>query len=134
MKKHFVTFLSPGTFVPEQTTKEIESWDIAEAVRMSKSVEERYEATPYGFYFTTRERGPDDFDSKETQRSGTYFLGGKIFTLDQIKQRNDPANTILIMNMQGNKIERVVENYNSWKSTHALKDGDVVLNLEQWED
>jgi tRNA/tmRNA/rRNA uracil-C5-methylase (TrmA/RlmC/RlmD family) len=47
MKKHFVTFLSPGTFFNEETTKPIDSWDVAKALEMSKTVVERYEQRPY---------------------------------------------------------------------------------------
>ena len=34
MKKHFVTFLSPGTFVSETTTKPIASWSVEKAKAM----------------------------------------------------------------------------------------------------
>lgn len=46
MKKCLVTFLSPGTFVSEQTTKEIEDWCHLKAVDMADDVKERYGATP----------------------------------------------------------------------------------------
>ena len=36
MKKHFVTFFSPGTFIAESTTKPIESWNIEEAKEMAE--------------------------------------------------------------------------------------------------
>ena len=75
MKKHFVTFLSPGTFFHEETTREVDSWDVDAAVTQSRQILERHNATPFGFYFTTRERGEDDFNSREVARSGTYYLG-----------------------------------------------------------
>ena len=31
-KKHFVVFLSPGTFVHEQTSKEVKEWDVDKLV------------------------------------------------------------------------------------------------------
>ena len=80
MKKHFVTFLSPGTFVAEESTKPIDSWDVDKAVKMARSIKERHNARPYGFQFSTRERGPDDLDSKVTKQSGVYWLGGKVET------------------------------------------------------
>lgn len=60
MQKHFVRFLSPGTFVAEETTLQIDSWDVEAAKRKAGSVTERYNATPYAFQFITRERGEDD--------------------------------------------------------------------------
>lgn len=46
IKKHFVTFLSSGTFVSEQTTREIDSWDVNKAKEMARSVLERHDSTP----------------------------------------------------------------------------------------
>lgn len=127
MKKHFVTFFSPGTFVAETTTKEIDLWDVERAMEMSGSVLERHNALPYGFQFTTRERGDNDFDSKEVARSGMYYLGGEVLTIDELKRRNDPDDRILISNMEANGWGRVVVNTNSWKWTQPLSDNDVVL-------
>lgn len=129
MKKHFVTFYSPGTFVHEETTKEIESWNVDQAVAMSKEIKERYGATPFGFRFKTRERGQKDFDSKQTAESGWYFLGGKIRTRAQVEADNDPKEEILRSNMRGNNIAAVIENTNSWKVTVPFDEiNDVVLN------
>ncbi len=130
MKKHFVTFLSPGTFVSEQTQKPIDSWDVNIAMGMAHDITERHGATPYGFHFMTRERGEDDLDSKEVERSPTYYLGGTILTLAEIKDRNDPDDKILISNMEGNGYPRVIVNTNSWRFTAPLNDDDVVLNFE----
>ena len=129
MKKHFVTFMSPGTFVAEQTTKEIDSWDTDKAIDMSKGIKERYGSLPYGFYFTTRERGPEDFDSKQSDRSKMYYLGGEILSLEQVKAKNDPNDKILISNMETNGYDRIVVNTNSWKWTQPLKEGDIVLSI-----
>lgn len=67
MKKHFVTFFSPGTFVSETSEKPIDSWDVDTAVEMSTQILERHGARPYGFRFSTRERGQEDLDSKVTK-------------------------------------------------------------------
>ncbi len=45
MQKHFVTFYSPGTFVSEETTNPIGSWDVAAAMKMAHGIVERYAAT-----------------------------------------------------------------------------------------
>ena len=64
MKRHYVTFMSPGTFVAEQTTKQVEAWDVKAAQKMAEGIEERYGAKPYGFYFSTRERGCAEWEPK----------------------------------------------------------------------
>jgi len=129
MKKHFVTFYSPGTFVAESTTKEIDSWDTDKAVEMARGIKERYGATPYGFRFTTRTREENDFDSKQTAQSNMYYLGGKILTLQEIIDRADPNDKTLISNMQSNGYARVIENNNSWRWTQPLESDDVVLDF-----
>lgn len=127
MKKHFVEFLSPGTFVSEITTKEIESWNVEQAMDMALTVKERHGATPYGFRFITRERKADELDSKVTKYSGIYYLGGTVLTLKDVRARQDPKDKILISNMEINGYDRVIENTNSWKVTMPLTKDDVVL-------
>lgn len=130
MKKHFVTFRSPGTFLSEETTKEIETWDVTKAQKMAEEIKERHNAVPYGFYFTTRERKENALDSERTAQSGMYYLGGTIMTLEEVKARNNPDDAILICNMENNNIAKIVVNTNSWKSTMPLRDEDVVLTEE----
>ena len=129
MTKHFVEFLSPGTFLAETSERPIASCNVDEAKRMVRSIKERYGATPYGFRFLTRSRGAKDLDSKIVKRSGVYFLGGKIETQDDIRRRGDPKEAILLSNMECNGWEKVVTNSNSWKWTQLLGPDDVVL---QW--
>lgn len=128
MQKHFVIFFSPGTFIAEITTKSIDSWDVKQAVKMSKAIKERYDALPYGFCFTTRERKDDELDSKEIKRSGIYYLGGKILTLEDVKKRNDPKDHILISNMEGNGWDKIIQNDNSWQWVQPLFKNDHVLD------
>ncbi len=128
MKKQFVTFYSPGTFVSEETVKEIDSWDVAKAQKMAESISERHNAIPYGFKFHTKERGPKDLDSHITLRSPMYFINCKIETRKEIDKRNDPKEKILRSNMRANKIDRVAVTIKGWKSTHPIGDNDVVLS------
>ena len=130
MKQHFVTFYSPGTLFAETTEKPIDSWDTAVAVKMAVKISERYNAKPYGFRFTTRERGAKDLDSKVVKTSSLYYIKGKIETLEQVEARNDPKDSILVSNMRGNKWKRVVTTQTPWRWTQPLEDGDVVLQVE----
>ena len=130
MVRHFVEFLSPGTFVSESTVKPIYSWDVEKAKRMARQVTERYGATPYGFRFITRERREEELDSKVTKTSGTYYLGGVIQTLEEIKERHDPKDSILIANMESNHWDRVIVNTNSWKVTQPFTEKDTLLTFK----
>lgn len=127
MRKHFVTFYSPGTFVAETTTKSVESWDVKSAQAMADSIEQRYSAVPYGFQFSTRERGPDDFDSKEIARSPMYYVHCKVETLAEIEARNHPKEKILRSNMRSNGWDRIVVTTRGWRWTQPLQETDVVL-------
>lgn len=131
MKKHFVTFLSPGSFCSEQTQKPIDEWDVETAKDMVRNIKERHGATPYGFYFSTRERKDDELDSKVTKTSSMYYLGGKIETLAEVKARKDPNDKILISNMECNEWDRIITNTNSWKITQPLGKDDIVLEWSQ---
>ena len=130
MKKHFVTFYSPGTFMAEESTKPISAWDVDKAVEMARNIKERYAAKPYGFRFSTRERGPDDLDSKVTKTSGLYWLGGKVETLADVERRADPKEDILRSNMRSNGWDKIVTNTNSWRWTMPLEKGDKVLDVK----
>ena len=127
MKSHFVTFYSPGTFFAESSTLPIQSWDVKRAVKMSKKIVERYGSRPYGFRFSTRERGAKDLDSKQTKQSAMYYLGGKVETLAEIEARNDPDEEILRSNMRGNKWDKIVTGASPWRWAQPLMKGDVVL-------
>lgn len=124
---HFVTFYSPGTFVAETTRMPIDSWDVEQAKQTASSIVERHGATPYGFKFTTRSRDEGDLDSRQIAESSMYYLGGTVQTLAEIKAKNDPADRILISNMEGNGWDRVITNNNSWQWTQPLQADDVVL-------
>jgi len=130
MKAHFVTFFSPGTIMSEETTKPIDSWDVDAAVKMAHKIVERYNARPYGFQFSTRERGAKDLDSKVTKRSGMYYLGGRIETLAEVEARNDPKEEILRSNMRCNGWDKIVVNENSWRWTAPWRATDTLLDVK----
>ncbi|WP_417814038.1 hypothetical protein [Thalassospira alkalitolerans] len=133
MEKHFVKFYSPGTFTAEQTTKEVADWDIATAAQMSKAVTERYGAKPYAFQFVTRSRSDDELNSKETARSNMYFISGKVETISDVEERNDPNERILLTNMKWNGYKRIITSNTPYKWTQPLNDDDVVLSAQEGE-
>lgn len=127
MKKHFVTFYSPGTFVSEETTQEINSWNVEEAAQRAENITERYNARPFGFRFITKERGENDLDSTEIDRSNMYYVNCKIQTLPILILRNHPDDAILISNMQVNGWDKVATTIKGWRATYQINKGDVVL-------
>jgi hypothetical protein len=137
MRKHQVTFFSPGTFVSESSTQPIESWDTVKAVEMAKGVSERYGAKPYGFRFQTLltsnpvedgEGGKLEVQPKVVKSSGIYFLGGKLETFDDVAIRNDPKESILRSNMEGNGMWIVCVNTNSYRSTMPFEEEDKLVD------
>ena len=132
MQKHFVRFRSPGTMFDEVTTQEIDSWDIDEAKERARHVKERYGATPYAFEFITRARSEDELDSKVVDRSPTYFLGGRVLTVDDVK-RELPGEEILISNMEVNGWESLIliqMIHSPWRVCQPFEEGDVQLDFD----
>lgn len=137
MKKHFVTFYSPGTLFSESSSKPIEDWNVKEAVLLSKNVEERHGAKPYGFVFTTdvcHEPVPDgegrmlEVKSREIERSGVYFLTGKVIRYDEVPDTKEFA--IMRSNMECNDFAFVVENINSYRSTMPFGEKDAIVDWD----
>ena len=133
MRKEFVTFYCPGTLVAETIVREVKRWDKDEAVAMSRSVTARYDARPYAFRFHTRERGPEDLDSKITRKSPLYFLGGRIDTLEDIEARGDPRDEVLLSNMRSNGYRRIITTTEGWRWTQPLDDSDVVIDMREYD-
>ena len=129
IKQHFVTFKSPGMATAEHTTKEIDAWDTLKAVEMAYDVLERHGAKPYGFHFSTRARTAQELDSKTIAKSGTYFMGGKIKTLQEVIA--DPINNkTLIANMKGNHWDQVVTVTKGYEWTSPILKDDAVLDMD----
>jgi hypothetical protein len=122
--KHFVKFLSPGTFLDEITTLGVSSWNIKEAKELAKTIVERHGAKPYGFkFFTTK---TEDAKDHRTVHSSTYFLGGKVLTLEEVEQTMSEEK-ILIENMRMNKWDKIIINDNSYKAIRPFLSDDILV-------
>lgn len=129
VEKCFVTFLSPGTFLQETTTKPIDSWDVEIAKKMADTIIERHAARPYGFFFTKRSRGAEDLDSKQVDKSGIFYIKDRcqIMTLDQIKERKDSSDAMLIENMENNNLKQVVQTITGYKCIQPFSEHDMLV-------
>jgi hypothetical protein len=138
IKKHYVTFYSPGTFFTESSRKEIESWETKKAVEMSKDILERYNAKPHSFQFSTiitaepvKEEGIElQVEEKEVKRSGVYFLGGRLRFYDEVLKENNEDEDILRSNMECNGMWIVIENTNSYRFTGEFDEDAFIVNDE----
>ncbi len=137
VRKHYVTFYSPGTFFTEQTTKPIDDWDTKVAVEMAKTVLERYNAKPYAFRFFTQleaepvpdgEGGMLKVEPKEVESTHLFYLGGTLRNFDEVVEKNDPKENILRSNMRGNRMWVIIENTNSWRFTGPFNQEDVIVD------
>lgn len=126
MKKRYVTFYSPGTFVAEETTKCVPNWDVKKAQELVPDIEERYGATPYGFQFYTMKRGMLDMNPHEIERSSMYYVNCVVQTLEEVETEHG-KNAILAQNMRTNKWDRIVTTNKGWAWSQPLRDGDIVL-------
>lgn len=115
MSKYRVTFLSPGTFVSEQTTREVEGDDrdvVAKSAAIAQTITERYGARPYGFQIEGRK--------------GTYFFGSLRCAADL-----DPKeHAILLSNMEANDWPLVVVYSGSFRSHHPFEANDTLIDLK----
>lgn len=139
MRKHFVTFYSPGTMFAESDVVAIGTWLPVEAARMAKDITQRHGAKPYGFRFSTcivarpvpdGEGGLLEVEPKEVARSGMFFLTGTVRIVKDIEAKADPAERILLSNMKGNGWAACVQNDNSYRSTQPFTKEDVVVDWD----
>ena len=128
MRRHFVTFYSPGTFTGKTTTESIPSWDVDLAMEMAGDITDRCNCRPYGFRFSTRQRDDDDLDSREVEKSNLYYLpGAKVRTISDIRDDNNPCNRTLLSNMETNGWAKIVVSSPPWKWTRPFMSGDIIL-------
>jgi hypothetical protein len=137
-EKHYVVFLSPGTFFDETSEQPIGGWSIAVALELAKGVVERYGATPYGFRFETRlvaapvedgRGGKLEVQSRTVKTSGMHYIDGKVLTLAEVEAHPDYGKeSIVAANMRGNRYAAVVETRNGYRHVAVFKPGDLVVD------
>jgi hypothetical protein len=135
-RKHYVRFQSPGTFVHEESRREIDEWDVKAALDLSAQILERHNSRPFAFIFETYlesdpiddgEGGKLNVQPKFINKSGRHFIGGNLISIDAIRKRKAEDERILLSNMEGNQWAFVVENCNSWKMTQVFDKDDLIV-------
>lgn len=117
---HSVTFFCPGSFMDEQQTHPIASWDSRRAIAMAETVVERYGAKPYAFRFQTQ-----NANGEETAESGLHFIDGVVLTRDDV----DPVkNPVMHSNMGNEGWEVVCRTQRSYLHHGVFRPGDCTVD------
>lgn len=139
MKKHYVVFISPGSFVDEMTSKPIESWDTKAAIALAETIVERYGAKPYAFMFKTYDELPDVVDedghrrsveARELAASGRHYIDGTVLTRDDVVALKDPKLSIMESNMRNVGSEIVCRTTRSYTHHGVFAPGDCVVDAK----
>ena len=128
IKKNFVTFYSPGSFVSETEDREIETWDVEQACDMARTIKARYNAIPYAFQFYTKGRSDAELDSSVIDRSGLYYINCNKLSKEQIADEYGTS-SILYRNMENNRWEYIARTIIGWKGHYPIENDDVVLDF-----
>lgn len=142
MRRHYVTFMSPGTFVAETREVAIHRWDVETASKLAAGIVERHGARPFGFRFSTRvERGPVDdgeggtlrVEPRTVEQSGMYYLGGEVQRYTDLIRRPD-SSSALTSNMRGNGWPLCIVVVNGYRSTHPFEPTDAIVRAGRVEE
>jgi hypothetical protein len=105
VRKTYIEFLYPGSFVAESSTKEVKTREVSK-VKVPKSA--------FGFKFFDILSVVVDADSRKVQltserinMSPMHYYGGKLYTLAEV-EREFPQNDTLVQNMKGNGWGKVI--------------------------
>jgi hypothetical protein len=123
MKKYFVTFFSARGYLSEEIEKEIDAWDVQEALKMADEIAESRGVRPSGFRFTA-------FDCAPSDSSGVHYINGAVRTLDEIIAGGNPDDEILIRNMKSAGYNRAVTTHSPVEWVAPFREGDEIVNVE----
>lgn len=116
MLKHYVTFLYPGSFVAEESSKEIDSRE--GKIKAPK--------TCFAYYLWDREEhevNGELLKGSVKNKSGLLYFG-EVMTIQEVEEKV-PNNKILISNMRINKWNKVVRTRTG--NFQPLRNNDIVI-------
>lgn len=105
MLKHFVIFIISAKFGTDIIEREIESWDPKLACNLIKTLI----TYPLAFYFETKSCVNTESNYFVTEKtSNMFFINGVISSLQELQDRNNPEDSILISQLKQNNVENFI--------------------------
>ncbi len=104
--KTYARFLFPGSFVSEESVKEVPSRNVAELDIPGNAFALQF--FDQGTAVFNVDGHEVEFTSKRINVSGNTYIGGLLMTLEEVRQRH-PDKSNLIANMEGNGWNRVIQ-------------------------
>lgn len=102
---HFVIFLTSVKFGTRLVEREIECWDPKLACGLIKTLI----TYPLGFYFETKRCINTERSCLVTEKtSHMFFINGVISSLQELQDRNNPEDSILISQLKQNNVENII--------------------------
>lgn len=123
--EYLATYLMPGAFFPEETTKRLDAYDPHEAA--AKAPE-----NAYCFTIAQRPKAPDlgpDFwvTGRIHNRSKRFYLGGRVYAEPEVAALSHVQHPGLLANMQGNHWSHMILcRTGNWQ---PFMDGDTLLEV-----
>lgn len=105
MLKHFVIFVISAKFGTTLVEREIDSWDPKLACGLIKTLI----TYPLGFYFETKHCLDIESNYFITEKTSLmFFINGIISSLQELQDRNNPEDSILISQLKQNNVENII--------------------------
>lgn len=132
--RHYAEYLMPGSFFPEETTKRLDERNVEEAIMKAPKSAFCFSLYDIDYVKLDLEQanvvGKDEAAGPVKNKSGRYYLGGKIYTVAELKKAH-PDKTILICNIEGNGYTHAIQSrLGNWQHFEPDKDqlvrGDVI--------
>jgi hypothetical protein len=102
---HFVIFITSVKFGTKLVEREIDSWDPKIACSLIKTLI----TYPLGFYFETKHCLDTESNCFVTEKtSHMFFINGIISSLQELQDKNNPEDSILISQLKQNNVENFI--------------------------
>lgn len=135
IKEYLILIHVPRVFLKrEEEFIPVKELSIQKGKEICSEFEKKHKLIPMSFQFITEIYNGSVITeySDDTIFSGHYYLGGRVYTLEELEKINDPKYEILIRNMKLpifiEKTNKVIINTDTWKWSMPFYKGDIVLD------